>query len=158
MKTTKIYPVNRLSKLISSLKKKRKKIAFTNGCFDILHAGHISYLKKAKQLADILVVAINSNESVKSIKGKSRPINSLRDRMEIVASLEMVDYVCSFNQPTPLGVINKLLPHVLVKGGDWKKSEIVGSNVVRRLGGTIRTIPFKKGYSTTKLIKKIASL
>ncbi len=155
MKRNKIFSINRLVKIISSLKKRRKKIVFTNGCFDILHTGHISYLKKARLLGDVLVVAINSNESVKSIKGRNRPINSLRDRMEIIASLEMVDYVCPFNQPTPLGVINKLLPHVLVKGGDWKKSEIVGSDVVRRHGGIIRTIPFKKGYSTTKLIKKL---
>ena len=154
----KIHSINRLLKIVSSLKEKGKKIVFTNGCFDILHAGHISYLRKAKQLGDILVVALNSDSSVKTIKGKHRPITRLKDRMQIISELESIDYTCSFNQSTPLSLIKKVSPDILVKGGDWKKDEIVGSNLVKSYGGKVVTIPFKKGYSTTSLIKKAFSL
>ena len=158
MTRNKIYSINRLAKTVSSLKKRKKKIVFTNGCFDILHAGHISYLRKAKQLGDILVVAVNSDSSVKLIKGKHRPINRLKDRMQIICELESIDYVCSFNQPTPLTLIKKIAPHILVKGRDWQGKEIVGSCFVKSYGGKVVTMPFKKGYSTTSLIKKSASL
>ena len=158
MKLNKILPINKLAKIVSSHQKRKKRIVFTNGCFDILHVGHISYLDKAKRLGDILIVALNSDSSVKSIKEKNRPINTLKDRMKIVASLECVDYVCSFSQSTPLSIIKKLGPNVLVKGGDWKKEEIVGADFVKRHGGKVVTIKFKKGYSTTGLIKKISSL
>jgi rfaE bifunctional protein nucleotidyltransferase chain/domain len=158
MTRKKIFPVNRLVKLLSSLKKKGKRIVFTNGCFDILHVGHVSYLNKAKKLGHILIVAVNSDSSVKSIKAKNRPINTLKDRMKILASLECVDYVCSFSQPTPLNLIKKLSPHILVKGGDWKKEKIVGADFVKKNGGRVVTIKFEKGYSTSVLIKKITSL
>lgn len=158
MKRNKILPINKLVKIVSSLKKRKKRIVFTNGCFDILHVGHISYLSKAKQLGDILIVALNSDSSVKSIKEKNRPINTLRDRMKMVASLECVDYVCSFSQSNPLSLIKQLGPNILVKGGDWKKEEIIGSDFIRRLGGKVVTIKFRRGYSTTSLIRKISSL
>lgn len=157
MNRKKIFPLNRLVKKVSSLKKRKRRIVFTNGCFDILHAGHISYLSKAKQLGDILVVGVNSDSSVKLIKEKGRPINKLKDRMKIVSGLECVDYVCSFSQATPLGLIKKISPNILVKGGDWKNKKIVGSDFVKNQGGKVATITFKKGYSTTELIKRIAS-
>jgi D-beta-D-heptose 7-phosphate kinase/D-beta-D-heptose 1-phosphate adenosyltransferase len=158
MKRNKIFTVNRLVKIISSLKKKSKKIVFTNGCFDILHLGHVSYLNRAKQLGDILVVALNSDSSVKAIKAKNRPINKLRDRMAVIAALECVDYICSFSQTTPLMLIQKIIPDILVKGADWKKKDIVGADFVKSRGGKIVTIKFLKCYSTTGLIRKISSL
>lgn len=133
-------------------------MVFTNGCFDILHAGHISYLEKAKNAGDALIVAVNSDSSVKSIKGKKRPINSLKDRMEILSSLESVDYVCAFSQTTPLSLIKQIKPDVLVKGKDWKTKDIVGADFVKSYGGKILTITLKKGRSTTSLIRKIVSL
>jgi len=158
MVRNKIFSINRLSRILSSLKKKDKRIVFTNGCFDILHVGHITYLNKARELGDVLVVALNSDSSVKSIKGKNRPINKLKDREKIISSLDCVDYVCHFNQNTPLEIIKKLKPDILVKGGDWKNRTIVGSEFVKNRGGKIATIPYIKGCSTTKLIKKIYSL
>ncbi|MDD5005629.1 MAG: D-glycero-beta-D-manno-heptose 1-phosphate adenylyltransferase [Candidatus Omnitrophica bacterium] len=157
MSKDKIFSKHKLARIISSLKKKRKRIVFTNGCFDILHVGHISYLNSAKKLGDILVVGINSDTSVKSLKGSRRPIMPLKDRIKILASLECIDYVCAFSQKTPLNLIKKIRPDVLVKGGDWKNKEIVGADFVKAYGGKIITIPFKKGYSTTGLIKKIIS-
>lgn len=153
MPGNKIFSINKLVKVISSLKK-RKRIVFTNGCFDILHLGHISYLNKAKTLGDILVVGVNSDSSVKSIKGQNRPINPLKDRMKILSSLECIDYICSFNQSTPLNLIKKICPDILVKGADWKNKKIVGADFVKRYGGKVATIRFKKGYSTTSIIKK----
>ncbi len=154
----KILPINRLTKVISSLKKRVRRIVFTNGCFDILHFGHISYLNKAKKLGNILVVGVNSDASVKSLKGRNRPINPLRSRMAILASLNCVNYVCPFNEPTPLSLIKKIYPDVLVKGGDWKNKEIVGADFVKSYGGRVVIVPFKKGYSTTGLIKKVNEL
>lgn len=158
MADNKIFSTNRLIKRISSLKKLKKKIVFTNGCFDILHVGHTFYLNKAKNLGEILVVGVNSDSSVKSLKGNKRPINPLRDRMKILACLECVDYICAFGEKTPLSLIKKVCPDVLVKGGDWKNKEIVGADFVKTCGGKVVTIPFKKGYSTSRLIKKISSL
>ncbi|NQU19138.1 D-glycero-beta-D-manno-heptose 1-phosphate adenylyltransferase [bacterium] len=156
MLQNKIFSINRLIEIISSLKKRRKRIVFTNGCFDILHLGHISYLKKAKTLGDLLVIGVNSDASVRSIKGSKRPINPLRDRMKILANLECVDYICSFSQKTPLNLIKKICPNVLVKGADWKNKEIVGADFVKSRGGKVTTIRFKKGYSTTNIIRKMS--
>ncbi|MBL7196877.1 MAG: D-glycero-beta-D-manno-heptose 1-phosphate adenylyltransferase [Candidatus Omnitrophica bacterium] len=153
----KIFSINRLVEIVTFLKKRKKRVVFTNGCFDILHVGHISYLNRAKQLGDILIVAVNSDSSVKSIKGKNKPINKLKDRMKIISGLESINYVCSFSQSTPLNLIKKFSPDILVKGGDWKDKEIVGADFVKSYGGKVVTIPFKKGYSTTRLIKKIIS-
>jgi rfaE bifunctional protein nucleotidyltransferase chain/domain len=131
-----------------------KRIVFTNGCFDIIHPGHIYLLKKAKSFGDVLVVGLNSDSSVKSIK-KGRPINSYRFRAEVLDSLKFVDFVCGFSERTPLALIKKVKPDVLVKGGDWKESEVVGADFVKSRGGSVRIITYKKGYSTTGIIKKI---
>ncbi|MCD6412769.1 MAG: D-glycero-beta-D-manno-heptose 1-phosphate adenylyltransferase [Elusimicrobia bacterium] len=132
----------------------KKKIVFTNGCFDIIHPGHVYLLKKAKSFGDILVVGLNSNSSVARIK-KGRPINNFRFRSEVLDSLKFVDFVCGFSEKTPLALIKRVRPDVLVKGGDWKESEVVGADFVKSLGGEVKIIPYKKGFSTTGIIKKV---
>ncbi|MBI4974770.1 MAG: D-glycero-beta-D-manno-heptose 1-phosphate adenylyltransferase [Candidatus Omnitrophica bacterium] len=145
-----------LSKILKELKSKGKRVVFTNGCFDIIHSGHIAILSKAKRLGDILVVGLNSDSSVKSIKGSSRPVNNERDRARVLASLYLVDYVTVFNEPTPEALVRRLKPDVLVKGGDWKRDDIVGSDIVKSYGGRVVRVPFVKGYSTTSILKKLA--
>lgn len=152
----KIIPYKKAAFFAASLKKKGTRIVFTNGCFDILHCGHASYLNKAKQQGDVLFVGVNSDASVKAIKGPRRPINALKDRMELLANLECVDYLCAFNQETPLELIQRVRPHVLIKGADWKRGDIVGADVVKSYGGKVVRIAFKKGYSTTSLIHKLS--
>jgi D-beta-D-heptose 7-phosphate kinase/D-beta-D-heptose 1-phosphate adenosyltransferase len=152
----KIQDLRRLKKLISILKARRKKIVFTNGCFDLLHYGHIKYLQDAKKKGDILVVGINSDASVKRIKEKKRPVVNEKDRLRLVASLESVDYVVLFKEDTPLKIIKFIKPDVLVKGADWDKNNIVGRDIILSYGGRVSTIKFVKGYSTSNLIKKIA--
>ncbi|RJR34802.1 MAG: D-glycero-beta-D-manno-heptose 1-phosphate adenylyltransferase [Desulfobacteraceae bacterium] len=132
-----------------------KKVVFTNGCFDILHPGHVRYLWNARQLGDYLVVAVNSDRSVREIKGASRPIMGEEARSEIIAALEFVDGVVVFDEDNPLRVIEALLPDVLVKGGDWSAEKIIGSEVVKRAGGEVRVIPFVDGFSTTTIVEKI---
>lgn len=156
MAANKIKTQTALKKLITNHKKSGKKIAFTNGCFDILHYGHVKYLKKAKRLADILIVALNSDSSVKALKGPKRPIVTLKDRMGIVAAFESVDYVTSFKEATPAQIITFLKPDMVVKGGDYKLNNIVGKNIVTSYGGSVKRVSFEKGYSATSLIKKIA--
>jgi rfaE bifunctional protein nucleotidyltransferase chain/domain len=136
-------------------KEKNKRIVFTNGCFDILHAGHIAYLSKAKSLGDILVIGLNSDNSVKRLKGKSRPIVPQKNRAIVLAALEAVDFVVIFKELTPLKLIKAIKPDILVKGGDWKKEDIVGSNLVESYGGKVRSLPYVKGLSTAGLIAKI---
>ncbi len=131
---------------------------FTNGCFDILHAGHAYYLKKTKELGDILIVGINSDESIKKIKQQNRPINKLLDRMIVLDSIKYVDYVVPFDEETPENLIKIIKPDVLTKGGDWNKKDVVGSNFVKSYGGRIVIIPYIKGKSTTNTIKKIQDL
>ncbi|HDD44463.1 MAG TPA: D-glycero-beta-D-manno-heptose 1-phosphate adenylyltransferase [Candidatus Desulfofervidus auxilii] len=131
------------------------KVVFTNGCFDLLHIGHIRYLQAAKKYGDKLIVAINSDRSVREIKGKRRPIISENERAEIVAALDCVDRVVIFDEPTPLSLINFLQPDVLVKGADWPEEKIVGREVVLAKGGKIIRIPVVEGISTTEIIKKI---
>jgi rfaE bifunctional protein nucleotidyltransferase chain/domain len=135
-------------------KRGRKKVVFTNGCFDILHAGHVTYLEKARKLGDILVVALNSDASTKRLKGPERPVNPLRDRSRVIAALESVSFVTSFGQDTPLEVIRKLKPDVLVKGGDYEAKKIVGYEEVTASGGSVKTLPFLEGRSTTKIIAR----
>jgi D-beta-D-heptose 7-phosphate kinase/D-beta-D-heptose 1-phosphate adenosyltransferase len=144
-----------LIKELKSLRKKGKKIVFTNGCFDILHSGHIQYLKKAKSLGDVLVVGLNSDSSVRKIKGKRRPLIKQKDRALILASLEMVDFVVIFYEEMPLNLIRAIKPDILAKGADWKTEDIVGKDFVSSYGGQIRRIAFKKGYSTSKIISLI---
>ena len=147
-----------LKKIISRLKKRGKKIAFSNGCFDIIHSGHVDYLEKAKKLSDILIVALNSDASVKRIKGPLRPINTLKNRMNMVAALESVDFVTYFNQNTPLEIIKYLKPDLLIKGGDWKKNKVVGKDIVASYGGRTLTLPFRKGQSTSRMIERIGKI
>ncbi|PIP19841.1 MAG: D-glycero-beta-D-manno-heptose 1-phosphate adenylyltransferase [Candidatus Omnitrophica bacterium CG08_land_8_20_14_0_20_41_16] len=151
----KIKSLTLLKKLLFRLKRQGKKVVFTNGCFDILHCGHAKYLEAAKRKGDILVVAINSDASVKRIKAKTRPIVGERNRLSLVAALESVDFVIMFKEDTPLKVIKEIRPDILVKGADWTKDEIVGGNFVNSYGGKVKTIKLTKGLSTTNLIKKI---
>lgn len=146
-----------LPDLAQKLRAARKKIVFTNGTFDILHLGHVTYLQKAKACGDILIVGVNSDKSVKSYKGPTRPINPERDRMGVLAALECVDYVVLFSESTPLNLIMMARPHVLVKGADWKKQDIVGGKEVESWGGTVKRISFVAGRSTTNIINKMNS-
>ena len=141
-----------LKEKISSLKSKNKKIVFTNGCFDILHLGHLKYLEESKKLGDFLIVAINSDESVKILKGSGRPVNNYTLRSKNLMKLKFVDEVIIFSEPTPINLIKYLLPDVLTKGGDYKTIDIVGSSVVEKSGGKVVVLPFLKGYSTTNII------
>ena len=136
----------------------KKRVVFTNGCFDILHTGHVTYLEKAKKLGSILVVGVNSDASVKRLKGPSRPVNSEKDRVQVLKALRCVDRVVVFGEDTPEKLIRKIRPDVLVKGGDWKKKNVVGASFVESYGGTVRLIPFVKGFSTTGLLAKIQKL
>ena len=140
-----------ISSIVFESKLNRKKIVFTNGCFDILHSGHIKYLEKSKSFGDILILGLNSDESVRKIKGKNRPINSENDRAYILASLEAIDYVVIFNQETPLDLINLIKPDILVKGGDYKHKKIVGNESVKE----VKIVEFYEGYSTSNTIKRI---
>lgn len=145
----------KLEATLKNLRRKKKKIGFTNGTFDILHLGHIRYLQKAKSTADILIVGVNTDRSVKSYKAPNRPINAQAERLEVLAALECVDYVILFDDPTPLNLICKIRPHVLIKGADWKKEDIVGAKEVESWGGKVRRITFVAGKSTTGTIEKI---
>ena len=135
-----------------------RKVVFTNGCFDILHAGHVRYLERAKRLGDILVVGMNTDRSVRKIKGSGRPIVAEKDRATLLSALKMVDYVVLFDEPTPIRLIEAIKPDVLVKGSDWKKRDIVGADFVESYGGKVRRIGLLKGRSTTDVVKKIARL
>lgn len=135
-----------------------KKIVFTNGCFDILHSGHISYLNDAKSLGDILFVGLNSDSSVRGLKGPERPINDELERKIILENLKSVDFVELFSEETPLNLIKEVSPDFLVKGGDWATEQIVGHEFVLETGGTVKSLPFKAGHSTTSVIEKIKAL
>ncbi len=144
-----------LRPLLAILRSMGKKIVFTNGCFDILHTGHTRYLAKAKSLGQVLVVAINSDASVRMIKGEKRPINSLMERMETVAALESVDFVTFFNELDPYNIISMLEPDILVKGGDWPVEKIIGGDLVVARGGKVVNVPYIEGASTTGIIERI---
>lgn len=137
--------------------RKNKKIVFTNGCFDLLHIGHVRYLKEAKSLGDILVVGINSDDSVKRLKGPNRPLQNEADRAEILSSLGAVDFTVIFTEDTPAKLIEQVRPDILVKGGDWKIDQIIGSDFVLSYGGKVQSLQFVDGRSTSKLIEKGAS-
>lgn len=132
-----------------------KKLVFTNGCFDILHLGHVEYLNEAKAQGDKLIVAINSDRSVRELKGPDRPINNEHDRAQMLLNLKSVDCVVVFDEETPLEIIQLINPNVLVKGGDWKINQIVGSDYVIKNGGEVKSLMFKNGYSTSNLIKAV---
>ncbi len=148
----KILTADALTKILRRRGKKRA--VFTNGCFDILHAGHVTYLERARNLGDILIVALNTDASTRRLKGTGRPINPLKDRAKVVAALESVTYVVSFGEDTPLKIIQKIKPDILVKGGDYEVKKIVGYDEVIASGGTVRILPFLEGRSTTRIISK----
>ena len=132
-----------------------KKIAFTNGCFDILHVGHVRYLREARKTGDLLILGLNSDASVRKIKGETRPLVPQAERAEVVASLDAVDYVTLFDDPTPLRLIERLRPDVLVKGGDWNEESVVGGDSVRSWGGRVVIVPLTEGVSTTNIVEKV---
>ena len=135
-----------------------KRVVFTNGCFDLLHPGHVRYLSEARALGDVLIVALNSDSSVRALKGAGRPIMSEKERAEVMAALEAVDYVTIFSQETPRDLIASLLPDVLVKGGDWPTEMIVGREEVEAAGGSVFSLPLVEGSSTTDIIQRILAL
>lgn len=149
----KIQDRKRLKGICESLRAQGRTIVFTNGCFDLLHKGHIRYLKQARRLGDILIIGLNSDSSVSGIK-PGRPVNSERERAEVLSALYMVDYITIFNEKTPYRLIRSLRPDVLVKGGDWKKEDIVGSDIAKET----YSLPYVKGASTTGIIEKIIRL
>lgn len=154
MQLPKVLDKKSLSTALNHYRHRHKKIVFTNGCFDLLHIGHIRYLEQAAALGDILIVGVNSDESVKKLKGPTRPIQNETDRAEILATLKPVTHTVIFNEDTPYNLISEVLPQVLVKGGDWAPEQIVGSDVVLANGGEVKSLLFIDGKSTTKIIEK----
>ena len=141
--------------IINRIKAERKKIVFTNGCFDLLHVGHVRYLAQAKKLGDFLIIGLNSDSSVKELKGKDRPINSFEDRATLLSAMESVDSVIMFKEQTPENLIKDIVPDILVKGGDYNIEDIVGYQTVMQNGGQVKTLSFYDGYSSTNYINKI---
>lgn len=147
--------LNRLLSVRSKLKETGRSVVFTNGCFDLIHKGHLDYLRRSKSFGDVLMVAVNSDRSVRKIKGKGRPVLPQKDRAEIIAALEPVDYVFIFSEETPLKVINMLKPDVLVKGADYKLSEIIGAREVKSWGGRVKRVKLTEGRGTREIIQTI---
>jgi len=152
-----VVKINELLDIIKELKSENKVVVTTNGCFDILHVGHVRYLNQAKALGDILVVCLNTDKSVKKLKGDSRPINSENDRAEVLAGLSSVDYVILFDEETPSDLLGKIKPDIHVKGGDYNVDTLPESKVIQQAGGKIIFLPFVEGKSTTGIINKINS-
>jgi len=155
MKSRKIQSLNNLKKIRARLRKEGQKVVFTNGCFDLIHGGHIHLFRFAKSRGDVLIVALNTDASVRKIKGPSRPVFPLKERYEILSAIEHIDYLTSFSEETPQTIIAALLPDVLVKGGDWASDEIVGKKEVEKAGGKVVRAPYLKGQSSTDIIEKI---
>ena len=153
----KIKERKELKTVTERLKKEGKRIVFTNGCFDLIHVGHTRYLEKAKKLGDVLIVGVNSDRSVRTIKGKKRPVIPEEERAEVLAALRCVDLVVIFDEPDPLNIISSLKPDVLVKGGDWSEDAIIGREVVESIGGKVVRIPEIKGASSSSIIDKIVN-
>jgi rfaE bifunctional protein nucleotidyltransferase chain/domain len=151
----KVVDINQLKSLRLEFRNSKRRVVFTNGVFDIIHRGHVEYLQKAKSFGDILVIGLNSDSSVRAIKGDRRPIVKEDDRAAVLSNLSMVDFVCLFHEETPYKIISEILPDVLVKGADWKLEEIVGKDVVEAKGGKVETIEFVDGRSSTNIIKTI---
>jgi D-beta-D-heptose 7-phosphate kinase/D-beta-D-heptose 1-phosphate adenosyltransferase len=150
-KRKKVINLNDLESIASALRRKGKKIVFTNGCFDIVHAGHVKVLKEAKSFGEILILGLNSDSSIKKLKGESRPINNLADRLTVLTNFSFIDYVVVFDTDTPLEIIKKIEPDVLVKGGDYSVETVVGHEYAKE----VRLVKFLDGYSSTNIIKKI---
>ena len=153
--TGKLKSLKELQIIVSDARQAGQTVVFTNGCFDLLHRGHVHLLREAKAAGDILIVGINSDRSVQSIKGPARPILPETDRIELIAAMEMVDYVILFDEADPYNVISALKPQVLAKGGDWRAGKIIGADVVEREGGQVVVIPYLEGFSTTKIIERM---
>lgn len=151
----KLYSHRAIIQLTQRFRKNRKKIVFTNGCFDILHAGHVQYLERARKLGDLLILGLNSDASTRRLKGAGRPVNTQNDRATVLAGLTCVDYITIFNENTPAKLIQSISPDVLVKGSDWKVSSISGANHVLSRGGTVKRIHLLKGRSTTNILKRL---
>ena len=144
-----------LARMIHRAKANGRRVVFTNGCFDLLHPGHVTLLERARQYGDLLIVGLNSDRSVKRLKGRGRPIMRQRDRARLLAALESVDYVTIFDEATPQQLIERLRPEILVKGADWDVSQIIGRELIERTGGRVVRIPLLKGYSTSALIRRM---
>ena len=155
MKGSKIFAAQALRRIVRSLKKKKKIVVFTNGCFDLVHAGHVRYLKKARALGDVLIVGVNTDASVRQLKGIGRPLVNLAHRMEMLSALESVNYVVPFGEQTPETLVRKLEPTVLVKGADYAQNQIAGASFVKNSGGRVVRIALVGGLSTTALLAKI---
>lgn len=151
----KLKSLDEIAGLAAQARQRGQSIVFTNGCFDLLHRGHVHLLRQAKAVGDVLVVGINSDCSVKAIKGPTRPILPENDRVELIAAMEMVDYVVLFDEPDPYQLIAAIKPNVLAKGGDWSADKIIGADIVERDGGRVAVIPYLKGLSTTEIIERI---
>lgn len=152
----KILPLDQLQTERERLRQAGRKVVFTNGCFDLLHPGHVRYLQQARALGDALIVALNSDRSVRELKGDKRPILTETERSEVMAALACVDFVTVFDEPTPREIISALLPDILVKGGDWSLNTIVGREEVEAVGGKVMSLAFVEGCSTTDVIERIA--
>lgn len=153
--TSKLKNLAELVAVALEARRAGKVVVFTNGCFDLLHRGHVHILREAKARGDMLIVAINSDRSVRGIKGRTRPILPETDRIELIAAMEMVDYVILFDEPDPCALIAAIKPDVLAKGGDWGPDGVVGADIVEREGGQVAVIPYLKGFSTTEIIERI---
>jgi rfaE bifunctional protein nucleotidyltransferase chain/domain len=151
----KLKSLEEIKAIVVDARANGKKVAFTNGCFDLLHRGHVHVLRAARACADLLIVGINSDQSVKQIKGPTRPVLPESDRCELLGAMEMVDFVILFNEPDPHNLISAIRPDVLVKGGDWNTEKIIGSDMVEEAGGRVVVVPYIKGFSTTEIIERI---
>jgi rfaE bifunctional protein nucleotidyltransferase chain/domain len=151
----KIKSWEEIAQIVHSLHEQHKKIVFTNGCFDILHAGHVAYLRDAFEYGDVLIVGLNSDASIHRLKGNSRPINKQHERAYVLGGLSSVDYIVMFEEDTPYNLINLIKPNVLVKGGDWAPENIVGYDIVTAYGGSVKSLLYREGFSTTDTIGKI---
>jgi len=151
----KIRSLSEARKKVAEWKAKGEKVVFTNGCFDLLHLGHIDYLEKARNLGDRLILGLNTDDSVSRFKGPERPVQDQHSRARVLAALQFIDIVVFFNEDTPLELISELLPDILVKGSDYLAENIVGADVVKKHGGVVKTIDFVEGYSATRIIEKI---
>ncbi len=158
MSRRKVYTLQGLKRRLKALREEGLKVVFTNGCFDILHAGHVRYLAKARSLGDLLVVGLNSDASVKKIKGPKRPVVPEEERAELLSALEAVDFIFLFDDDTPIKVIDGVRPDILVKGADWKHGEIVGEDIVKASGGKVVRVKLVDGKSTTNIIEKVLEL
>ena len=151
----KLKSLDEIVEITAQARRNGQIVVFTNGCFDILHRGHVHVLRKAKAAGDLLIVGLNSDRSVKAIKGAARPVFPESDRIELIAAMEMVDYVLVFDEPDPYKLIATIRPAVLAKGGDWSKTEIIGADLVEQWGGRVAVVPYLKGFSTSEIIERI---